>query len=158
LRAKKPATHSPKLAINAGNLNRKYKVDIGLVKNIARKVLKEIGCAGGLGLEVQFVDDRAIRTLNGRFKDLDRATDVLSFDLGTRSSVVISLDTARRNAGIFGVPIYEEVARYIIHGILHLFGYDDDTRPNRRKMVTEEDRLLGILCENINLSKVLTPR
>ena len=105
-----------------------------------------------------FIGDKAIRKLNKRFKRRDRATDVLSFGLDDVGSIAISLDTASRNAKIFGTLFHEEALRYVVHGILHLFGYDDGTGPDRRKMAAEEDRILRRLCPNTVLSKVLTRR
>lgn len=109
-------------------------------------------------LEILFVGDRDIRKLNKRFKGRGDATDVLSFGLGAMGLIAISLDTASRNAKIFGTLLHEEVVRYIVHGILHLFGYDDDTRLHRLEMAGKEDIILRSLCANTNLSKVLTRR
>lgn len=140
------------------NSARKYSVDTALVERIARKVLKNTGSGELSSLEVLFVNDPGIRKLNKRFKGLNRVTDVLSFGLGDVGSIAISLDTASRNSKIFGTLLYEEAIRYVIHGILHLFGYDDDTKSNRHKMSAKEDRILGVICSSTDLSKVLTRR
>ncbi len=140
------------------NSARKYSVDTALVERIARKVLKKTGSGGLSSLEVLFVNDPGIRKLNKRFKGLNRVTDVLSFALGDVGSIAISLDTASRNSKIFGTLFYEEAIRYVIHGILHLFGYDDHTKSNRLKMSRKEDRILGVICSSTDLSKVLTRR
>ena len=83
---------------------------------------------------------------------------MLSFELGGSGSIAISLDTASRNAKIFGAPLHEEGVRYVIHGILHLFGYDDDTKLHRLRMAAKEDTILRSLCAKVNLSRVLTRR
>ena len=126
-----------------------------LAKNALKKVCRK---AGGFSLEILFVGDRDMRKLNKRFKGRGGTTDVLSFGMGNVGSIAISLDTALRNAKTFGAPFHEEAIRYVIHGILHLFGYDDDTKLNRLKMAAKEEMILRSLCANTNLSKVLTRR
>ena len=97
-----------------------------------------------------------MRKLNKRFKGRSGPTDVLSFGLGGVGSIAISLDTAFHNAKTFEAPFHEEALRYVIHGILHLVGYDDDTKLNRLKMAAKEGAILRSLCANTNLSKALT--
>ena len=141
-----------------GNLAPGYKINTALVGRIAKKVLRNVARGRHVSLEVLFMGDRNIRKLNKRFKGRDGNTDVLSFGLGRVGSIAVSLDTASRNAKIFGTLLHEEALRYVIHGILHLFGYDDDTKLNRLKMSSKEDRMLESVCSNINLSKALTRR
>jgi probable rRNA maturation factor len=95
---------------------------------------------------VTFVDDREIRRLNKKFRKLDRATDVLSFETGESGElgdVVISVDTARRNAKRFGVTIGDEIRRLVIHGVLHLLGYDHDKKKDKAVMRKMEEKYLN---------------
>ena len=149
---------SYKMQIKAINSASGYSVDTALVERIAKKVLKRVDVGGVASLEILFVSDRDIHKLNKRFKGRDRATDVLSFELGEVGSIAISLDMASRNTKVFTTPFHEEAVRYVIHGILHLFGYDDDTRLHRLKMAAKEDMILRYVCANTNLSKALTRR
>jgi probable rRNA maturation factor len=82
-------------------------------------------------LSILFCDDGYMQALNGRFRDKDEATDVLSFALGEwdgdrylPGDIAISLDTLKTNAACFGVSEGEEVRRLLVHGILHLDGMD----------------------------------
>ena len=138
------------------NSTAKYRIDNLFVESLAKKALKKV-CrnAGVFSLEILFVGDKDMRKLNKRFKGRGGTTDVLSFGLGNVGSIAISLDTAARNAKTFGAPFHEEVLRYVIHGILHLFGYNDDTKASRLKMAAKEDVMLRSLCANTKLSKVL---
>lgn len=91
------------------------------------------------------VTDVEIRTLNKRFLKHDHATDVITFPLEERpleAELVISADTARRQAREYRVPLREECARLAIHGMLHLCGYDDRTEVDRARMKRREDVLL----------------
>ena len=102
-------------------------------------------------LSVALVNDAAIRALNRDYRGKDRATDVLSFPLddapaaveGERllGDVVISVDTARRQAVAYDAPLQRELYRLLIHGILHLLGPDHVQAAERHAMEREERRL-----------------
>ena len=150
--------------IAVANLNSSYRVNSRLVRRIAIGVLKIVKKAGRARLAFIFLDDKAIRRINKRFKNSDRPTDVLSFSLGPEArgtgrclgEIYISIDRAAVQSKIFGARPAEEVVRYIIHGMLHLFGYDDMTRAGRLRMSAKEDEVLVWLARKEELSKVLT--
>lgn len=112
-----------------------------------------------------FVSDRRMRTLNVTYRGIDRTTDVLSFPqydsnelnqkpsanslLVTRHSllplgdIVISPVKARSQAGEHGATFYEEVSRLLIHGLLHLLGYEhEENAYQARKMRKMEEELI----------------
>ncbi|MFQ5989410.1 MAG: rRNA maturation RNase YbeY [Candidatus Methylomirabilales bacterium] len=104
-------------------------------------------------VSVVLVDDRAIRRLNRLYLNHDRPTDVLAFpqQQGLPSpqphllgDVVISVETAARQAKAHGHSLAQELAMLLIHGILHLLGYDDSTPATRRRMWAEQARLLAL--------------
>jgi probable rRNA maturation factor len=107
----------------------------------------------GCELSLSLVGDRAIRRLNRTWRKKDKATDVLSFPAGELpkgtpgpkqlGDVVISLDTAKRQAKEYGRTLDQEVARYLAHGLLHLLGHDHETVRDARKMAALEEKLLG---------------
>jgi len=97
-------------------------------------------------LSIALVSDREMRALNRRWRKQDRPTDVLSFPLqepGALGDVVISLDTARRQAREGGWPLAAELRRLLAHGILHCRGYDHELPEDARRMAAAERRLLG---------------
>jgi len=104
-----------------------------------------------IAISVAVVDDHTITHLNQRYKEKTEPTDVLAFDLRDDASaplegeVVVSADTARRQAAELGVDFAEELLRYVIHGTLHLLGHTDETKEQREKMHQEEDRVLAKL-------------
>lgn len=78
-------------------------------------------------LSVLLTCDETIRELNRTYRSIDKPTDVLSFPTGDDAligDVVISIETARRQAVDYDAPIKEELARLLIHGALHLMGFD----------------------------------
>lgn len=113
-----------------------------------RGVLKAMGRCGW-EVSVLLVDDAAIRKLNRRWRGIDRATDVLSFPAGDDprrllGDVVISVARAGAQAQRFGVTKTEELRRLLIHGMLHLMGYDHVRESERRRMRDLERRLLKV--------------
>ncbi len=141
------------------NQNRSYRIDLEGAEKIARKILKILNKEKAAELELIFVDDKSIKKLNKKYKSENRYTDVLSFRIDRREfgykaflgEIIISLDTARKNSVIYGTLFANEVALYIIHGILHLFGYDDEKSGQRRRMEKRQDRILGEICRSKNL-------
>jgi probable rRNA maturation factor len=132
------------VAIEVVNRQRLARIDPHRVIMLANATLAEIG-RGGAGLAVAFVRDRVIRQLNRKFRGNDRATDVLSFPaddaprratgvdfIGSSTSehlgdIVVSTDTALRQAEDAGHSFAREVDELLIHGVLHLSGYDHQT-------------------------------
>jgi probable rRNA maturation factor len=134
---------------------RRSGIDGRALRSAARRLLEAIGYEGA-GLSLWLVDDKTMRDLNRRHRGRDKATDVLSFPqhavlagapaAGARpelllGDVVISVDTARRQAAGYGAPLQRECERLLIHGILHLVGHDHVRSAERKRMVAEERRL-----------------
>jgi len=94
-------------------------------------------------LEISLVGDETITEVHGRFMDDPTATDVITFDHG---EILISLDTARRQAAERGEPYRREVLLYAIHGLLHLGGYEDLDPVDRAEMEARQFEILGKVC------------
>ncbi len=104
-------------------------------------------------LSLALVDDGKIQELNHRYRGQDKPTDVLSFPLQDHlcptllGEVVISLDTAKRQAERRRIPLAEEVQTLLIHGILHLLGYDHEiSRAEAIRMRKKERELKALLA------------
>lgn len=113
---------------------------------LARRVLEAEGCRWTY-IGIILSDHDEVHRLNREFLRHDYRTDVLSFVIdasedGIEGEVYVDLDTAEDNAARFGVPYEQEVARYVVHGLLHLAGHDDDTDAARAAMQRLEDRYL----------------
>ncbi|MFO0627427.1 MAG: rRNA maturation RNase YbeY [Polyangiales bacterium] len=104
-------------------------------------------------LSVMLCDDETIHTLNRSYRKKNKPTDVLAFalregELGhlagdSLGDVVISLDTARRQAEARGIHPREEVRMLLAHGILHLLGWDHQTDDEDARMRAETERLMA---------------
>lgn len=124
----------------------------------ARRLLAALGEAGS-ALSLRLVSDRAIRSINRAHRGKDAATDVLSFPLADGPAapfdraaperllgdVVISVETARRQAREYDAPLQDEIYRLLIHGVLHVVGHDHHQAEERRVMVSEERRLAAAI-------------
>ncbi len=90
-------------------------------------------------VEVSFLSDAAIARVHRDFMGIPGATDVITFDHG---EIVISTETARENAALYGRSLGEELALYIVHGLLHLNGYEDKTGPEAARMHRIQEKIL----------------
>ena len=105
-------------------------------------------------LSITFATDKEIKPLNKLYRRNDRPTDVLSFAMreGYRlkkdecilGDIVISVDRAREQAKEFGTSFEEEMQLYIIHGVLHLLGYDDEEPVTEKKMRKKEKEFMQL--------------
>src|ERR1700753_803376 len=118
------------------NRQRKTPVDCERWRAFTARALKVVH-AGGAGVTVAFVSDRMMRGLNRLWRGKSGTTDVLSFPSGqdefekteglSLGDVVISAEQAARQAAANGLDFDGEVAQLILHGLLHLCGYDHET-------------------------------
>jgi len=128
---------------------------------IINKAVSQLKIKKELEITVLLVGDKEIRTLNKKYRQQDKVTDVLSFSqqeglalvlpepaqryLG---DIVISYPQVRRQAKLFRHSLAEEFSLLLIHGFLHLLGYDDDTRAHYLKMHKLQEKILSKICLN----------
>lgn len=115
-------------------------VSAAWVRRVVKKVLQRERAR--LRLSILITTDRGIRKINRRFLNHDTATDVISFSTG---DVAVSADTARRVAKEIGISFREELARYLVHGTLHLLGYNDKKPKDYKKMHQKQETIVGAL-------------
>jgi probable rRNA maturation factor len=121
-------------------------VDRARMRSTARTVLEGEGVSDA-DISLAFVDNATIHGLNQRYLGHDELTDVLSFPLsegGRRlaGEVVIGAEVARAQAEERGHDLQAELALYVIHGLLHLCGYDDESTAAAKEMRAREQHYL----------------
>lgn len=95
-------------------------------------------------VEISVVDDDVIRDVHARFLDDPTATDVITFPHGDGlGEILISYDTAVRQAAEFREPLFRELFRYMVHGLLHLHGYIDTDPVERERMFCRQEPLVA---------------
>ena len=117
-------------------------IDRNPLRQAVRTVLDGEGYADA-EISIALVDDATIHQPNKRYLDHDEPTDVLSFPLGQKplaGELIIGYQVAQRAAAEHGHDFLAEVALYVIHGLLHLAGYDDKTERKAREMHDRERR------------------
>ena len=99
-------------------------------------------------ISIIFCSDNYILDINMKYLQHDYFTDIITFDYckGDKLSgdLFISIDSVRENARLYDVDFQEELYRVIVHGLLHLIGYDDHTKAQKAQMRAKEDYYLSL--------------
>ncbi|MCA9322834.1 MAG: rRNA maturation RNase YbeY [Planctomycetes bacterium] len=114
-----------------------------------------------LDLSIAIVTDKRIQEINREFLGHDWPTDVVTFDLtddfgGPDAELVVSADTARREALARGAEVDAELLLYCVHGLLHLLDYDDLDPVGRRRMMVRQAQILSELGHHVTLDDELS--
>ncbi len=142
------------MPIHIRNQQKKISLIPARIHDIAKKILQREGIRR-YELSIAFVTDRTMRTLNRTYHGCDYPTDVLTFDFmsvemrslrrkkaNINGEIIISTSTAYRQAKQFQTTPHQEIILYLIHGILHLLGYDDHSSRDRKIMRRKESELM----------------
>jgi len=137
---------SPRISVR--NLQRKIPVNVAELQKFALRVIPhclQLRSRTRTDLTklreifVWLISDRRMSQLHRQFLGQMGPTDVLTFQHG---EIFISVETAKRHARAFGNSLLRELQLYIIHGLLHLHGFDDRTQPGARRMQTAQEKIL----------------
>lgn len=113
------------------------------LKMVAESELKRLG-----DISIIFCSDNYILDVNMKYLQHDYFTDIITFDYceGDRLSgdLFISVDSVRENASFYGTEFENELNRVIVHGLLHLIGYDDHTEEDQKTMRAKENYYLQL--------------
>jgi probable rRNA maturation factor len=136
------------------------------LRRLAEFLLSDLLELRSWDLVVHFVSARSMERINKQFLNHEGSTDVITFDLregygeaefeesDLAGEIFISVDDAIEQAGEFSTEWTEELARYIVHGILHLRGYDDLVPEKRRVMKRKENALVRKLRQKFPLRQI----
>lgn len=159
-----------KVKVSISNNQTQVKIPVGirlLVRRCCHAVTEYEGFNDDFEVSVSFVDDETIHQLNLEHRNIDRSTDVLSFPLGENGKydlnhetgayllgdIVISLETACRQAEVYDHSLEREVGFLTVHSMLHLLGYDHEKSSLEERIMREkEEAILG----NLGISRDAT--
>jgi probable rRNA maturation factor len=134
--------------ISVRNLQRKIPVNVDELENFAAAAVqhclrlrkqKRTDLRNLREVFIWLISDRRMTLLHRQFLGKMQPTDVLTFQHG---EVFISVETARRHARAFGNSLMRELKLYVVHGLLHLHGFEDRTPAEARKMKTAQEKIL----------------
>ena len=139
--------------------NTKEEVNYKLIENVISDALKYEGVSDNTEISVTIVDNEEIRKINNKFRNIDRATDVLSFPLidfdnedlpndGSKiylGDIIISIERAKEQANEYGHSLDREVGFLTAHSMLHLLGYDHMVPEEEKVMFAKQEEILSNL-------------
>ncbi|MEE8190588.1 MAG: rRNA maturation RNase YbeY [Candidatus Scalindua sediminis] len=138
--------------VEIANLQKHYEINKSKIRKVVKVVLnKEVKSAK---LSIAFVDNEEIKRLNERFLGSNEVTDVIAFPLNNKEDIlsgeiVISVETAVEVANRKKSNVEGEIILYLVHGILHLLGYNDNNKKNAKIMHEKESEILAFLGYNV---------
>lgn len=149
------------LRLTVRNRQRTRRVDTRWLRRIISVLLRDLLPAVRCDLGIYLLDSKAIARLNEQFLNHRGPTDVIAFDYadsgredGLHGEIFICLDEAVRQARHYRVTWPDELVRYLVHGLLHLNGYDDHRSRERRRMKHREDLVVRALRGRLDLARL----
>jgi probable rRNA maturation factor len=136
--------------ITLQNLQKKVPIQIPKLKKLILKVLKDQGIKESGWINVCFVNDLQIKKFNAKFHKTKGSTDVLAFNLSDKkegniilADIMISAQTALKQASSFKTTPDYELALYVVHGVLHILGFNDRTAKEKKLMRKKESQYVN---------------
>jgi probable rRNA maturation factor len=133
------------------NAHPSLEVDSERLRSVASLVMHKENCCRG-GVNIILATDEDLRKMNDQYLGRDHPTDVMAFPMGgdehpraedtVAGEIYVSLDRARQQAREYSVTFVQEVERLVIHGLLHLCGYDHEGKEEAGRMRSREDKFL----------------
>ncbi len=154
--------------IDQSNVPPRLRIRPTLLRETVRQALRQNEMSGSFEVDIIITTDKKIRALNKQYRQVDAPTDVLSFPILDEASlpvecthghillgdIIISIDTARRQAAEDGVTVDQMIAWLLSHGMLHLMGVNHDTEELRAAMNEREKAILAKLGMPARIAKL----
>ena len=129
--------------ITVRNLQSSISIPNSKIKTTALNVGRTLGLVQSFReISIVCVGTQRMRSVNKKYLGHDYVTDVITFDLEGSGEILICPQVASRNAKIYGTSLQREILLYVVHGLLHLAGYDDHSPKDIRRMRAKEKQLL----------------
>ncbi len=121
------------------------------IRSVVNRTVAKAPVKGNWNISIYFCNDQVIQKLNKQFRKIDRPTDVLSFSYDEQfkrqgnhylGDVIISMQRARKQARAIRHKLQDEIHLLVVHGVLHLLGYDHDTPAKKQQMWIIQESIL----------------
>jgi probable rRNA maturation factor len=143
------------MSVLVENLQKSVEVDTKQLRELAERALAEEKADPASEVSLALIDRETMRSLNQRYRGIDAPTDVLSFPMSDEKSfvppvrllgdVLVCPEVAAENATKLGHSLDEELSLLVVHGVLHLLGYSDESDEERKAMDARQKELLVTL-------------
>lgn len=144
-----PVSRVRGIRVDVGHYGARSRLGVAAVRRAVRSVMRAEGIEHAM-ISVTFVSDAEVRRLNTKYFGRRSATDVIAFALNdvtgcVTGDIYVAPDVAGRTASALDVPVREELARLVVHGALHVLGYDHPTGESRIRsaMWRRQERLVA---------------
>lgn len=133
------------------------KIPIGLFSILEKKIGNELNLSESAEASLFFVSNEKIKSLNKKTRGINKETDVLSFPIQEKKlkadpdgkvrlgDIIIAFDFAKTEAKKLNLDLNQHLLMLVVHGLLHLLGYDHNTKKEERKMFSQTDKLLNLI-------------
>ncbi len=120
------------------------------LKKLTLSILRKLKIPNRKELCITFVNDESMRKINEDYRKINRTTDVLAFqqegpDTSLLGDIIISIETAVRRSNMHNMKLQDEINILIIHGVLHLLGYNHKRKTEAREMREKESELFSYI-------------
>jgi probable rRNA maturation factor len=132
---------------NTVNIRMKKKASVGFDIEAAVLAVLDGEKKQGLEINVVLVDNAYIKAVNLEYRLKNAVTDVISFEAAGGGDIFISVDRAKEQALEYGAPFKEEISRLLVHGTLHVTGYDHMNARDEKKMKPKERKYMRIISK-----------
>jgi len=146
------------MALQIKNQQNKFNLDRRRIRRTMKIIMRQLACPD-MEISLVFTDDAGIKMLNKAYLGKNKPTNVLSFSLQENEfgdinpqilgDIVISAETANKDAAAGGLTLAQAIDFLLIHGLLHLLGYNHEktTKNETRKMKQKEKELFRLVCD-----------
>lgn len=130
------------MKVDIKNMQDRIKIDRRFIRMVVSETLKREARSGEVSLVL--AENEYIRGLNRKYRSVDRTTDVLAFPMDEEilGDIVISVEKVQEQALTYRQSFEEEMARLIVHGVLHLLGYSDSNKREAKRMHSRQEQIL----------------
>ncbi|PIR03896.1 MAG: rRNA maturation RNase YbeY [Candidatus Magasanikbacteria bacterium CG11_big_fil_rev_8_21_14_0_20_39_34] len=144
------------------SLRKKYGVQSSKVIRVCEYVLMELKASSETALSIHLIGNKMMTGLNSQYRGKNSPTDVLSFAISEgemffkteeKGDIFICIPQIKKQAKEYGVGFQEELYKMLVHGILHLFGYDHIKEVDAKKMIPLQEKILKKVYDNERIKK-----